>query len=84
MYCYYDLDDAIIYLYSILPYVDTAGAACLDFFQGGELGMRKVKESSKTKTALTKTKLKAMAVKGKGSIGTRCRADPLAKAFATL
>lgn len=32
----YGLDDAVIYLYSILPYVGTAGATYLDFFQGGE------------------------------------------------
>ncbi|KAJ6443847.1 cortical patch protein [Purpureocillium lavendulum] len=30
------LDPAIVYLYSILPYVDPAGAEDVDFFQGGE------------------------------------------------
>jgi len=30
------LDASIIYLYSILPYIDTAGAEEVDFFQGGE------------------------------------------------
>lgn len=36
IYRAHDLDDCVIYLYSILPYVDTAGAVCLDFLQGGE------------------------------------------------
>lgn len=30
------IDDRILYLYSILPYVDTGGAANVDFFDGGE------------------------------------------------
>lgn len=36
MYRAYNLDDSIIYLYSILPYVDAGGATDLDFFQGGQ------------------------------------------------
>lgn len=36
IYRSYHLDDAVIYLYSILPYVDTPGATYSDFFQGGE------------------------------------------------
>ena len=35
VYRSYGLDDSIIYLYSVLPYIDTGGAAYLDFFQGG-------------------------------------------------
>lgn len=30
------IEDPILYLYSILPYVDTGGAAGVDFFEGGE------------------------------------------------
>ncbi|RDL42174.1 uncharacterized protein BP5553_02153 [Venustampulla echinocandica] len=30
------LDASVIYLYSILPYIDTAGAEGVDFFQGGQ------------------------------------------------
>ncbi|KAK7416173.1 hypothetical protein QQX98_005370 [Neonectria punicea] len=35
MYRSHGLDDSIIYLYSVLPYVDNAGIEGLDFFQGG-------------------------------------------------
>lgn len=36
MYRSYVLDDSVIYLYSILSYIDAASATYLDFFQGGE------------------------------------------------
>lgn len=36
IYRAHGLDDSVIYLYSILPYVDAAGAVGLDFLQGGE------------------------------------------------
>ncbi|KAF7550318.1 hypothetical protein G7Z17_g5789 [Cylindrodendrum hubeiense] len=35
MYRSHGLDDSMIYLYSILPYVDNTGTEGLDFFQGG-------------------------------------------------
>jgi hypothetical protein len=44
MYQSYKLDPAVIYLYSILPYVDTGGAASVDFFQGGEFADFRLKE----------------------------------------
>lgn len=31
-----EIDDSILYLYSVLPYVDPAGAMDVDFYQGGE------------------------------------------------
>lgn len=31
-----EIDDSILYLYSILPYVDTGGAMDIDFYDGGE------------------------------------------------
>lgn len=31
-----EIDDSILYLYSILPYVDTGGAMDVDFYDGGE------------------------------------------------
>ncbi|KAL5322942.1 hypothetical protein ACEPPN_010922 [Leptodophora sp. 'Broadleaf-Isolate-01'] len=36
VYHSHNLDPSIIYLYSVLPYVDTAGAQQVDFLQGGE------------------------------------------------
>jgi hypothetical protein len=45
MYYSCHLDASIIYLYSILPYIDTAGAEEVDFFQGGKFAdFRKEKD----------------------------------------
>lgn len=44
MYRSYNLDDSIIYLYSILPYVDTGGAEYQDFFQGGRFADFRLEE----------------------------------------
>ncbi|KAK7433043.1 hypothetical protein QQZ08_000516 [Neonectria magnoliae] len=35
MYRFHGLDDSIMYLYSVLPYINNAGIEGLDFFQGG-------------------------------------------------
>ena len=45
MYHSHGLDATVIYLYSILPYVDTGGAENVDFFQGGEFADFRLEES---------------------------------------
>ncbi|KAF6785548.1 hypothetical protein CSOJ01_15581 [Colletotrichum sojae] len=47
------IDDSIIYLYSILPYVDTYGAESVDFFKGGDfVDLRDVSEINEARNPM--------------------------------